>query len=82
EPKVVHNMVECFLKGDVKEARRLQLKYNGIVKALFVEVNPIPVKAALSLMNKLHLEYRLPLCPPDDKSMEVIKKEMEAYHLI
>ncbi|MEG0137149.1 MAG: 4-hydroxy-tetrahydrodipicolinate synthase [Cetobacterium sp.] len=77
EPKVVHNMVECFLKGDVKEARRLQLKYNGIVKALFVEVNPIPVKKAMNILGKNVGECRLPLGEMDSKNVELLKEELQ-----
>ncbi|MEG1807680.1 MAG: 4-hydroxy-tetrahydrodipicolinate synthase [Cetobacterium sp.] len=77
EPKVVHNMVECFLKGDVKEARRLQLKYNGIVKALFVEVNPIPVKKAMNILGKNVGECRLPLGEMDSKNIEFLKEELQ-----
>lgn len=77
EPKVVHNMVECFLKGDVKEARRLQLKYNGIVKALFVEVNPIPVKKAMNILGKNVGECRLPLGEMDSKNIELLKEELQ-----
>ncbi|MEG2199484.1 MAG: 4-hydroxy-tetrahydrodipicolinate synthase, partial [Anaerovorax sp.] len=81
-PRDTHSMVADYLQGNVTSASKKQLAMKSLIDAMFIEVNPIPVKAALSLMNKLHLEYRLPLCPPDDKSMEVIKKEMEAYHLI
>ncbi|WP_297599105.1 4-hydroxy-tetrahydrodipicolinate synthase [uncultured Cetobacterium sp.] len=76
EPKVVHNMVECYLKGDVKEARRLQLKYNGIVKALFVEVNPIPVKQAMNILGKDVGKCRLPLGDMDLKNIAILKDEL------
>lgn len=81
-PKDTHDMVMKYLTGDTKEACRLQLAMKHLIDALFIEVNPIPVKAALNLMGKLALEYRLPLCPPDEKSMEVIRKELTAYGLI
>jgi len=81
-PKDTHDMVMKYLSGDVKEASRLQLEMKHLIDALFIEVNPIPVKAALNLMGKIGLEYRLPLCPPDEKSMEVIRKELTAYGLI
>jgi 4-hydroxy-tetrahydrodipicolinate synthase len=81
-PKDTHDMVMKYLSGDIREAGRLQLEMKHLIDALFIEVNPIPVKAALNLMGKLELEYRLPLCPPDEKSMEVIRKELTAYGLI
>lgn len=81
-PKDTHDMVMDYLGGNVNQSYKKQLAMKSLIDAMFIEVNPIPVKAALSLMNKLHLEYRLPLCFPDPKSLEIIKKEMEQYHLI
>lgn len=81
-PKDTHTMVMKYLAGDTKEAGKLQLDMKHLIDAMFVEVNPIPVKAALNLMGKVELEYRLPLCPPDEKSMEIIRKELVAYGLI
>lgn len=81
-PKDTHDMVMKYLDGDVKGAGKLQLDMKHLIDALFVEVNPIPVKAALNMMGMLELEYRLPLCPPDEKSMEIIRKELAAYSLI
>lgn len=81
-PKDTHDMVMKYLSGDTREAGRLQLAMKHLIDALFIEVNPIPVKAALHLMGRIELEYRLPLCPPDEKSMEVIRKELTAYGLI
>jgi len=81
-PKDTHDMVMKYLSGDTKEAIRLQLAMKHLIDAMFVEVNPIPVKAALSIMGKIQMEYRLPLCPPDDKSMEIIRKELKQYGLL
>jgi 4-hydroxy-tetrahydrodipicolinate synthase len=81
-PKDTHNMVNRFLAGDVKGACELQLRMKPLIDALFIEVNPIPVKAALNLMGKIDMEYRLPLCPPDESSIQLIKKEMIAYGLL
>ncbi|MGL4954157.1 MAG: 4-hydroxy-tetrahydrodipicolinate synthase [Cetobacterium sp.] len=77
EPKVVHNMVYSFLNGDVNEARRLQLKYNGLVKSLFVEVNPIPVKKAMNLLGMNVGGCRLPLGEMEEKSIDILKKELK-----
>jgi 4-hydroxy-tetrahydrodipicolinate synthase len=81
-PKDTHDMVMKYLAGDTKGAGKLQLEMKHLIDAMFVEVNPIPVKAALSLMGKLDLEYRLPLCPPEEKSMDIIRKELKQYGLI
>ncbi len=81
-PKDTHDMVMKYLNGDTKGAGKLQLDMKHLIDAMFIEVNPIPVKAALNLMGKMELEYRLPLCPPDEKSIETIRKELTAYGLI
>ena len=81
-PKDTHRMVMNYLAGDVKGASKLQLGMKHLIDALFIEVNPIPVKAALNMMGRIKLEYRLPLCSPDEKSMEIIRKELIEYGLI
>ncbi len=81
-PKDTHTMVMKFISGETTEAGKLQLKMKHLIDALFIEVNPIPAKAALYLMGKIELEYRLPLCPPEEKSMEFIRKELQAYGLL
>lgn len=81
-PKDTHLMIKNYLKGNLDEARKLQLDMKHLIDAMFVEVNPIPVKAALQLMGKIHMEYRLPLCSPEEKSLEVIKRELSNYGLI
>ncbi|HWQ79134.1 MAG TPA: 4-hydroxy-tetrahydrodipicolinate synthase [Anaerovoracaceae bacterium] len=81
-PKDTHDMVKHYLSGNIKESARLQLAMKHLIDALFIEVNPIPVKAALHMMGKIELEYRLPLCEPDKKTIEVIRKELTDYGLI
>ena len=81
-PKDTSQMVHKFLDGDVQGALDLQLKTLPLIRALFAEVNPIPVKAALALMGKSNMEYRLPLCPPEDSTIELLKKELTAYGLM
>ncbi|MDR0874805.1 MAG: 4-hydroxy-tetrahydrodipicolinate synthase [Clostridiales Family XIII bacterium] len=81
-PRDTHDMVQSFLDGDVKRAADLQLRTKPLIDALFSEVNPVPVKAALYLMGKCAYEYRLPLCPMEDDNFEKLRKEMQAYGLI
>jgi 4-hydroxy-tetrahydrodipicolinate synthase len=54
----------------------------ALMEALFIEVNPIPVKAALALMGKIKYEYRLPLCKMAESNFEKLKKVMVNYALI
>lgn len=81
-PKDTHEMATKFLNGDAAGARKLQLDTKPLTDALFAEVNPIPVKAALSIMGKSNMEYRLPLCEPEDATIELLKKELKAYGVI
>jgi 4-hydroxy-tetrahydrodipicolinate synthase len=81
-PRDTHDMVAKYLAGDTEGARKLQLDMKPLIDALFIEVNPIPAKAALWLMNKIAYEYRLPLCTMEDENLEKLKKEMQAYGLI
>ena len=81
-PKDTHDMVMNFLNGNVKEACAMQLKAKALIDALFCEVNPVPVKAALSMMGMCEYEYRLPLCQMEDANYEKLKKEMQAYGLV
>jgi 4-hydroxy-tetrahydrodipicolinate synthase len=55
---------------------------SALIDMLFIEVNPIPVKAALALMGKIAYEYRLPLCKMAEANFEKLKKTMVNYGLI
>lgn len=81
-PKETHDIVEKFLKGDVEEAKNLQLKLNGFVHSLFVETNPIPIKAAMNLKGWEVGGYRAPLYPISDSALESLKVEMKKINLI
>jgi len=81
-PRDTHDMVRKFLDGDVKGSYEIQLRAKPLIDALFIEVNPIPVKAALYMMGKCGYEYRMPLCPMDEVNFAKLEKEMKAYGLI
>ncbi len=63
QPALVHEMCRAFLDGDVARARAIQIAGQPLIKALFSEVNPIPVKEALAQMGLIEASYRLPLTP-------------------
>ncbi len=65
-PKPVADMVHFALNGKWDEAQALHKKYFGLFSDLFIDTNPIPVKAALAMMGRIEEEYRLPLCPMTD----------------
>ena len=78
-PKDMHNMVEKFFNGNIKEATTLQLDTLKLTSALFSEVNPIPVKAACNMMGFNVGTPRLPLIEMSDAGKENLKKEMINY---
>ncbi len=81
-PKATHDMVFEYLGGNVEKARKLQLEYVELIDALFCEVNPIPVKAALEMMGLMSGELRLPLCEAEDKNRERIRAALAEKGLI
>jgi 4-hydroxy-tetrahydrodipicolinate synthase len=81
-PSDMAGLVDAFAAGDIARAKKLHHKMSALFEALFIEVNPIPVKAALALMGKIKYEYRLPLCKMAEANFEKLKKVMVNYALI
>ena len=81
-PGEMHAMCEAFFKGDIQLARQLQLQLIPIWKAAFCEVNPIPLKAMMGLMQLCEPDVRLPLVPPSAASMRLIEETLKGYELI
>jgi len=81
-PKETHDLVANFLEGNLAEARRLQLYLYDIIKALFIETNPIPVKTALGLMKMIVPNMRLPLCKMSAANLDKLKTILKKYKLI
>ena len=81
-PRDTHDIVMNFLQGDINGAIKLQLQALNLIKALFCEVNPIPVKAAANLMGLRGGICRMPLTEISEKNLEYLRKEMQAYGLI
>jgi 4-hydroxy-tetrahydrodipicolinate synthase len=77
-PREVARMVAAFAKGRLATARKLHAKYYPLFKDLFLETNPIPVKAALAMMGLVEEEYRLPLVPMSLKNRALLAKTMKA----
>ncbi len=75
-PKETAEMCEKMLKGDTAGARRMQLDYLPLIKALFCEVNPIPVKAAMAAMGFCRNCLRLPLTPMEEAHAQQLFEEM------
>lgn len=81
-PQDTHDMVMKFFQGNINGAIKLQLKTLNLIKAIFIEVNPIPIKAAVNLLGFQAGQCRLPLTEIEDKNLEILHAEMKAYGLI
>ena len=81
-PKQTHQMCEEYFKGNVEKAKDMQLEALDLIHALFCEVNPIPVKAAMNLMGKEVGSLRAPLTEMEDANKERLRKAMQEYGIL
>ena len=81
-PRQAHNIVMEFLEGDYKKAAKLQLDAIPLINALFSEVNPIPVKAAMNMLGMQAGPLRAPLSELEDAHKEILRQEMIKYGLM
>ena len=81
-PFDVANMVEAFNNGDIKKAQALHYKLLPLIKAMFIETNPIPVKTAMGLLGLCSPQLRLPLTPISSENLEKLKKALKNYGLL
>ncbi|MEW9078568.1 4-hydroxy-tetrahydrodipicolinate synthase [Terrisporobacter glycolicus] len=80
-PQETHDLVSKFMDGDVEGSRRLQLGMKPLIDALFIEVNPIPVKTAVNLLGFNVGDLRLPLAEMEEQNLEVLKRELVNFGL-
>lgn len=81
-PHETHEICQKWFDGDIKGSREAQFKAYPLIKALFAEVNPIPVKAALNLMGKNVGSLRLPMTEATDSTKALLKDEMTKYGIL
>lgn len=81
-PAQTHKICSEYLNGNVNVACRLQLKYTGLIKALFCDVNPIPVKTAMNIAGMEVGPLRLPLYPLKQSDKELLKEKMRECNII
>ena len=81
-PKETHDMCQLYFDGRVEESMKMQLDYADLIDALFIEVNPIPVKTAMRLMGYNAGPLRMPLCDMEPEHIEVLKRTMRRHGLI
>ena len=76
-PNVMHEICAEYLNGNTQKAADLQIKYTGLMNALFSDVNPIPVKAAMNLLGLNAGPCRLPLYPMEEKALENLRLKLQ-----
>ena len=81
-PGPMADMVHLALSGAWEEAQALHRQYHPLFTTLFIETNPVPVKAALAMVGKIDESYRLPLCPMSSDKKETLKRCLQTLNLI
>ena len=81
-PEKLSKLCKAALKGDMAIARSLHYELLKLNDVMFIETNPIPVKAALVIMGRIDNEFRAPLCPPSDQNLSTLKSILQEYTLV
>lgn len=81
-PKIAHDIPALYLEGKCKESAQLQLDYLELCNAMFMDVNPIPVKVAMRMMGFDVGPLRMPLCDMDDEHTDKLRNVLKKYNLI
>jgi len=81
-PREVSQMVKAFSSGDAKKALQLHQKFYPVFKDLFIESNPVPVKAVLAMKGLIEEEYRLPLVAMTAKNKELLKATLKTAGIL
>ena len=82
ENEKLSKLCKAALKGDMAIARSLHYELLKLNDVMFIETNPIPVKAALAIMGRIDNEFRAPLCPPSDQNLATLKSVLQEYALV
>jgi 4-hydroxy-tetrahydrodipicolinate synthase len=81
-PSETAELVSAFEKGDLKKARDLHFKLLPLVKAVFLETNPIPIKTAMGLLGMCEPDLRLPMCGMSEDNLNKLKMALKDYGLL
>ncbi|MBR3457049.1 MAG: 4-hydroxy-tetrahydrodipicolinate synthase [Selenomonadaceae bacterium] len=81
-PRQTHDICQLYFDGKVQEAAKLQIELSDLIDALFCEVNPIPVKAAMRLLGYEAGPLRMPLTDPEPAHLEQIKAALKKHGLL
>ncbi|MCC0685920.1 4-hydroxy-tetrahydrodipicolinate synthase [Clostridioides sp. ZZV15-6383] len=78
-PKETHDLVNKFFEGDIEGSKKLQLDMDALIAALFIEVNPVPVKTAMNILGFNVGDLRLPLAEMEEANLSVLKDELTNF---
>jgi 4-hydroxy-tetrahydrodipicolinate synthase len=81
-PELVHDMVDSWFSGNHGKSRDIQVELVPLIKAMFCDVNPIPVKSALNMMGMNVGPCRMPLCEPSAECEQKIRTALERFGLV
>lgn len=76
-PKPLKQMVNAFFAGNLAKANEIHYKYYRFMHDIFIETNPIPIKAAMAMRGMIEEEYRLPLCPMQETNKKILLETMK-----
>jgi 4-hydroxy-tetrahydrodipicolinate synthase len=81
-PRAMSDLTQVCSRGEWEKGREIQFKLMPLIRSLFIETNPIPVKTALSLMGKCTAELRLPLTPMSEGGLKILRRAMTDFGLL
>ncbi|MEK9629700.1 MAG: 4-hydroxy-tetrahydrodipicolinate synthase [Nitrospinota bacterium] len=81
-PDKMARLCKAALEGDMETAKKEHYNLLKLSDIMFIETNPIPVKAALAIMGRIDNEFRAPLCPPSENNLAALQTVLEEYSLV
>ena len=81
-PHDIVTLIDAFNVGKIQDAQKIHYKLLPLIKALFIETNPIPLKEAMGMLNLCSCEMRLPMCPMSDANRAKLKTALQEYGLL
>lgn len=76
-PKEMKALTNAFLSGDAAKALEIHARNYKLFKNLFIETNPVPIKAAMAMKGMIEEEYRLPMCPMSDSNRAILEETLQ-----
>lgn len=81
-PQQTHDLCQLYFDGKIQESRKLQMDLLGFIKSIFVETNPVPIKAAMAYIGYDSGSPRLPLFEAEDSTKDLVEKELKGLGVI